>query len=160
MGNGEHRTPEARREYAAFWVQCPLQIGEHRPRSELRSRARILRRLPEPALQTEVVLALKHLKRPVLVAHDLQLERMVWTFEEGGRTDFVVPDMPATPFDPNSSQHAGTKSRGAWVVRELLAARPVTLRLRWTTYAVAAVALVYLVTLWRLLPPKAATSHS
>ncbi|HUR54180.1 MAG TPA: hypothetical protein VMZ71_08620 [Gemmataceae bacterium] len=110
------------------------------------------------ALQTEVVLALKHLKRPVLVAHDLQLERMVWTFEEGGRSDFVVPNMPPTPFDPNSSQHGGTKSRGAWVVREVFAARPVTLRMRWTAYAVAAVALVYLVVLWRLVPPKAAAS--
>jgi ADP-ribose pyrophosphatase YjhB (NUDIX family) len=101
------------------------------------------------ALQTEVILAQKKLTRPVLAAHDLQLERMVWTFQELGRADFVVAKMPAIPFDPNSSQHSGTKFRAAWVVRELFAARPVTLRPRATIALLVGITLLYVAVVWR-----------
>ena len=95
------------------------------------------------AFQTETVLHLKGLKRPVLVAHDLQLQRMVWSFEAVGVTDFVVPDLPPTPFDPESVQHSGTKYESAWVRRELLVARPVTLRPQTTLAVVAVIAFLY-----------------
>lgn len=106
------------------------------------------------ALQTEVVLQLKGLDRPVLAAHDLQLQRMVWTFEQGGRRDFVVPDMPRIPFDPQSSQHAGTRSEVRWLWRELLAARPVTLRMRNSCVLLALIALAYLAAAWRATRPN------
>jgi hypothetical protein len=112
------------------------------------------------ALQAEVVLALKKLSRPVLVAHDLQLQRMVWTFEADGRTEFVVPAMPPIPFDPNSSQHGGTKSRGGWLVREWFGARPITLRPRPTNGLVVGMAFVYLLVVVRVCPPPRRTSLS
>jgi hypothetical protein len=80
------------------------------------------------ALQTWAVMDLKGYRRPVLVAHDLQLQRMVWTFDQLAFGDLVVPDMPSIPFDAGSSQHWGTRSRAGWLVWELLFARPLALR--------------------------------
>jgi hypothetical protein len=82
------------------------------------------------ALQTWAILDLKGCKRPALVAHDLQLQRMAWTFEALGLEDAVVPDLPGVPFDAVSSQHWGTRSRTGWLAWELLLARPLALRPR------------------------------
>lgn len=77
------------------------------------------------AMQSWAIMSLKGYHRPALVSHDLQLQRMVWAFEEIGLTDrAVVPDMPTTPFDPASVQHWGTRSRLLWIACELLLARP------------------------------------
>jgi hypothetical protein len=66
--------------------------------------------------------------RPALVSHDLQLQRMVWNFERIGWADqVIVPSMPSIPFDSNSIQHWGTRSRRNWVVWELFFARPISL---------------------------------
>jgi hypothetical protein len=82
------------------------------------------------ALQTWAVMDLKGYHRPALVAHDLQLQRMVWSFEQCGFEEMVVPEMPSIPFDAGSSQHWGTRSRTGWLLWELLFARPLARRPR------------------------------
>jgi hypothetical protein len=95
------------------------------------------------AYQAETLLHLRKLKRPVIVAHDLQLQRAVWSMEAVGVSDYVVPEMPPTPFDPSSVQHSGTRDEFVWVVRELLFARPVTLRPQMTIVLVGVIAFLY-----------------
>jgi hypothetical protein len=80
------------------------------------------------ALQAWAILDVKGRHRPALLAHDLHLQRMAWTFDQLGMEDAIVPDLPAMPFDPDSSQHWGTRSRRGWLAWELLLARPVALR--------------------------------
>jgi hypothetical protein len=94
------------------------------------------------ANQAEAVLHLGGLTRPIVVAHDLQLQRAVWSCEAVGLTECVVPELPPTPFDPESVQHGGTRSESEWVRRELLVARPVTLRPQTTMVVVALTALL------------------
>jgi hypothetical protein len=93
------------------------------------------------ALQTWAVMDLRGYRRPALVAHDLQLQRVVWTFEQLGCTEVAVPQMPAIPFDPASSQHWGTRSRTGWLIWELFFARPLALRPR-ASLAAAVVAVL------------------
>jgi hypothetical protein len=95
------------------------------------------------AYQAETAMHLRGLKRPVVVAHDLQLQRAAWSMEAVGVKDFVVPELPPTPFDPQSVQHSGTRGEFAWVVREQLVARPLTLRPQTTMIALAVIALLY-----------------
>jgi hypothetical protein len=81
------------------------------------------------ALQTWALMTIRGRSRPTLVAHDLQLQRMVWTFEELRiGEDIIIPDLPSMPFDPASVQHWGTRSRPGWLVWELFFARPISLR--------------------------------
>jgi hypothetical protein len=111
------------------------------------------------ALQAWTILDLVGCRRPVLVAHDLQLQRMAWTFDRLGLTDAIIPDMPAIPFDPDSSQHWGTRSRTGWLAWELLLARPVALRPGYSCLlAVLAVALS--VAVWRLKSVARKTVHA
>lgn len=66
-------------------------------------------------------------KRPLLVAHHLQLQRMAWEFDKLHYSDqSIVPDLPTIPFDANSIQHWGTRSRRGWLIWELFFARPLT----------------------------------
>lgn len=95
------------------------------------------------AFQTDAVLDRQKLSKPMLVAHDLQLQRMVWAFEAIGIRDVVVPDLAPTPFDPESVQHAGTRCEPIWLAREAFAARPLTLRPQTTVVVVALIALLY-----------------
>lgn len=104
------------------------------------------------AYQAETVLHLRGLTRPVLVSHDQQLQRMAWSFDAVGVRDYVVPEMPPTPFDPASVQHAGTRWEAAWRVRELFFARPVTLRPQATIVVVGVIALASGWGLRRVLP--------
>jgi hypothetical protein len=101
------------------------------------------------ALQTWAVLEVKGCRRPALVAHDLHLQRMVWTFDQLGLSDAVVPDLPAMPFDPNSPQHPGTRSRTGWLAWELLLARPLAVRPR-SSLLVALLGVALLAAVWRL----------
>jgi hypothetical protein len=101
------------------------------------------------ALQTWAVMDLRGYRRPALVAHDLQLQRTVWSFEQLGFADLVVPEMPEIPFDADSSQHWGTRSRTAWLVWELFFARPLALRPRASlAAAIVAVLLAAAVCRW------------
>ena len=64
----------------------------------------------------------------ILVAHDLQLQRAIWDFKRIGRKiypecTFIVPDIPDTPFDPNSKQFQ-TRYEFIYKIGELLIARP------------------------------------
>jgi hypothetical protein len=102
------------------------------------------------ALQSWAVMDLKGYRRPTLVAHDLQLQRMVWTFEPFGFEGMVVPDMPSIPFDARSSQHWGTRSRTGWLLWELLFARPLALRPR-GSLLLAFLGGLLLVAVWRAL---------
>ncbi len=95
------------------------------------------------AFQTDPILAELKLRKPVLVAHDLQLWRMVRAFEVMGITDVVVPDLPPTPFDPDSVQHCGTRYRLCWLPREVFAARPLTLAPQTTVIVVGLIAALY-----------------
>ena len=71
-------------------------------------------------------------KKPVVATHDLLLRRAVWNFESMGYADgLIVPEMPETPFDPDSTQHWGTRSRMVWVTEELLWQRPLMGREWW-----------------------------
>ena len=82
-------------------------------------------------------------KKPVLAAHDLQLRRMVWNFESLGYSDgLIVPEMPETPFDPDSTQHWGTRSRMVWVTEELLWQRPLMRREWWWAAGVGSLMLL------------------
>jgi hypothetical protein len=82
------------------------------------------------ALQAWAILELRGLRRPVLLAHDLHLQRAAWTFEPFGLQEVIVPDLPGIPFDARSPQHWGTRSRVGWLAWELLFARPLSLRPR------------------------------
>jgi hypothetical protein len=76
-------------------------------------------------LQCWALAAARGLSRPVVVAHDLQQQRMAWLFDRIYTSDrVVIPELPAIPFDPASTQHWGTRSRPNWVLWELLLARP------------------------------------
>lgn len=113
------------------------------------------------ALQADAILVFKGCARPVIVAHDLQLQRATWTFERCGREDFVVPELPPTPFDPASVDHEGTRYQSAWMLRELLFARPMTLTSRTAGLAAGGlVALLYLAAaLWVTRQPRHAVTR-
>ena len=102
------------------------------------------------AFQVDVVLDRLHLTRPILVAHDLQLQRMVWALDDAGIRDVIVPDLPPTPFDPESVQHWGTRWKAIWLAREVFAARPLTLRSRATMLVVGLAAALYAVAAYRV----------
>lgn len=83
------------------------------------------------ALQCWAIAAVRGLSRPVVVAHALHLQRVAWLFDPLYTSErVVVPEMPTMPFDPDSVQHWGTRSRRGWVVWELLVARPALRRSR------------------------------
>ena len=110
------------------------------------------------ALQADAILVFKGCARPVVVAHDLQLARAAWTLEQCGRADLVVPDLPRTPLDPESVDHCGTRRQSAWMVRELLFARPMTLAPRAAVAAGVFLAALYLAAgLWVLRRSRVAT---
>jgi hypothetical protein len=81
-----------------------------------------------------------HKERPLLLAHDLQLQRMVWDFAAAGYADVVVPELSPIPFDDKSTQHWGTHNRYNWTVWELLAARPATEHGRWLLFTLMGLA--------------------
>lgn len=67
-------------------------------------------------------------KRILLVAHDLQLQRVVWDFERVGHAIcpdcvFVLPEISDVPF-PMHSVHVQTQSKFIYKIGELLLARP------------------------------------
>lgn len=102
------------------------------------------------ALQTDGILSRENLKKPALVSHDYQLWRMARAFEDTGLTDVVVPNLPAFPFDPDSVQHLGTRYYQLWLVREVFAARPLTLAPQATIIALTAIAFLYGLALCRV----------
>ena len=82
-------------------------------------------------LQCWALASVRGLSRPAVVAHDLQQQRMAWLFERIYTPQrVVIPELPALPFDPNSVQHWGTRSRRNWLLWELLLARPAIGRYR------------------------------
>ena len=102
------------------------------------------------AFQTDAILDREKLAKPVLVAHDLQMRRMIWAFEEVGIRDVVVPELPPTPFDTESVQHSATRWELVWLAREAFAARPLTLRPQSTMIVVALIALSYGIASYRV----------
>ena len=67
-------------------------------------------------------------KRILLIAHDLQLQRVVWDFERVGHElcpecIFVIPEISDVPF-PMNSLHVQTRSKFIYKIGELLIARP------------------------------------
>lgn len=99
----------------------------------------------DATLQCWELATLRGLSRPVVVAHDLQLQRMVWMFEAAfGDDRAIVPEMPCIPFEPASIQHRGTRSRLGWIAWELLLARPAMGRFG-AVFAFAAIAILGMV---------------
>lgn len=116
------------------------------------------------AVQARGILAARGWVRPVLVAHDLQLQRLAWTFDELGVGEKpIIPELPPTPFDSSSAQHWGTRSRRGWLIWELFFARPLSLR-PGSLAAVGLLALALYAAAWRRLRggPRTgkATKHS
>ncbi|HSB00748.1 MAG TPA: hypothetical protein VLE49_08865, partial [Anaerolineales bacterium] len=67
-------------------------------------------------------------KKIMLVAHDLQIQRVAWDFERVGRVTcpdcvFVIPEIHDVPY-PASSVHPQTRSEFIYKITELLIARP------------------------------------
>lgn len=77
------------------------------------------------ALQCWTLASARGWSRPAVVAHDLQQQRMAWLFQHlYGEDRVVVPELPEIPFDPTSTQHAGTRSQRIWLLVEVMLARP------------------------------------
>lgn len=67
-------------------------------------------------------------KKILLVAHDLQLQRVVWDFERVGRVTcpdciFVIPEIRDVPY-PERSVHFQTRNEFIYKITELLISRP------------------------------------
>lgn len=104
----------------------------------------------EAALQTWALLHFQGCRRPLLVAHDLQVQRMAWSFEPFGLEEILLPNLPPMPFDAQSAQHWGTRSRTGWLLWELFFARPLALR-PWSTLLLGLLALALFLATWRAL---------
>lgn len=67
-------------------------------------------------------------KKAMLVAHDLQLQRVAWDFEHVSQElcpecIFVIPNIPDTPY-PANSVHYQTRNEFIYKIAELLISRP------------------------------------
>jgi hypothetical protein len=67
-------------------------------------------------------------KKAMLVAHDLQLQRVAWDFERVSQEmcpecTFVIPNVPDTPY-PANSVHYQTRNEFIYKIAELLISRP------------------------------------
>lgn len=102
------------------------------------------------AIQADTDLEERKLTKPILVAHDLQLQRMAWAMEGIGVRGAIVPSLPPTPFDHESVQHWGTRWKSLWLAREAFAARPLTLRPQYTMALVALAAVFYGISAYRV----------
>ena len=78
----------------------------------------------DATLQCWAIMTAYNYNHPVLVSHDLQLQRMVWNFEKIGLKELIIPYISNIPFD-RSSQHWQTRSRMNWLLWELFFARPI-----------------------------------
>lgn len=77
-------------------------------------------------LQSWAVMQREQVGTPVLVSHDLQLQRVAWEFENIGLGErCVVPDMPQLPFDRGSAQ-LWTRDKLLWKTKEALISYPMT----------------------------------
>jgi hypothetical protein len=67
-------------------------------------------------------------KKALLVAHDLQLQRLAWDFERISQAmcpdcTFVIPEIHDTPY-PANSVHWQTRNEFVYKIVEVLIARP------------------------------------
>lgn len=77
-------------------------------------------------LQCWAVMQREQVGTPVLVSHDLQLQRVAWEFENIGLGEHcIVPDMPQLPFDRGSAQ-LWTRHKLLWKTKEALVSYPMT----------------------------------